>query len=266
MVRDEKTTCPICGMGLYQDEGVFRCENIACNYTITPNNKPVENPPGGTTGKKALWQTIKSIWVAVGVIKWIVLGVIALTGAIGLPAIFNSPKPEIQVSPTPSESTTTFPTLQVTPAPQENGTATLTGTTNGIEWAYVGSVYNGNPHGNGRQEWDNGSYFDGEWSHGRFLNGNGMEISEAGHFVGAFVNGFWSEGILQMHPSGAKYEGEFVHRNGLHYRHGQGRMEWPNGDWYEGGWRYDNRHGQGTTFHSATGSKQSGVWIDNVLQ
>jgi hypothetical protein len=28
-----------------------------------------------------------------------------------------------------------------------------------------------------------------------------------------------------MHPSGAKYEGTFTHRNDRHYRHDTGRME-----------------------------------------
>lgn len=278
MMRGENITCPACNMSLYQDDGVVRCENMACDYNITPNNSQTESPSGKNTGEKSLWETIKNIWIALGVIKWILLGAIALVGGtIGLPAIFDSSMPEplddppgiIESFPAPSESTPTYPTPLITTPPQESETPTqtiLTGATSGIEWEYRGHVHNGTPHGSGRKELGNGSWFDGEWSHGRFLNGSGMEISATGHFVGSFVNGFWSEGILQMHPSGAKYEGTFTHRNGQHYRHGQGRMEWPNGDWYEGGWRYDNRHGQGTTFHAATGSTQSGVWIDNVLQ
>ena len=263
---------PGCGMNLYQDEGVMRCENIACDYNIAPNNSQPESPSGKNTGKKSLWQILKDIWIALGVIKWVVIGVIALMSAVGIlsptPEDTEEP-PEGIYTPAPSESTFTPPTPPVTTTPQESETptrTTLTGTTNGIEWEYKGEVHNGNPHGNGRQELSNGSHFDGEWSHGKFLNGSGMEISEVGHFVGTFVNGFWSEGILQMHPSGAKYEGTFTHRNGRHYRHGQGRIDFANGDWYEGGWRYDNRHGQGTTFHAATESRQPGVWIDNVLQ
>jgi hypothetical protein len=171
-----------------------------------------------------------------------------------LPTPLVTAQPEgTPVPTTPSDATT----------PQDTE---LDGKENGMAWNYIGEVHNGVPHGNGRMEYSNGSHFDGEWSHGRFLNGNGMEIFETGHFVGTFVNGFWSEGILQMLPSGAKYEGTFIYRNGLHHRHGNGRMEWPNGDWYEGGWHYDNRHGQGTMFHAATGNLQPGVWIDNILQ
>jgi hypothetical protein len=141
----------------------------------------------------------------------------------------------------------------------------LTGTTNGISWEYIGNVLDGVPHGQGVKDLENGSQFYGEWSHGRFMNGSGMEVSESGHFVGSFVNGFWSEGILQM-QSGTTYEGTFTHRDGRHYRHGQGRISFANGDIYEGGFRYDQRHGQGTAFHAATGSTQSGVWINNDLQ
>jgi len=248
-------------MNLYQEDSVIRCENIACSYNA-PCDNPVKFPSDKTTGKNCLWETIKNIWI---------IAVIALIGTIGLPAILNSPTPGIpsepseyiQATPTPSELTAASPT------PQENhnpARTTLTGTTNGIEWKYVGNVHNGSPHGNGRKELDNGSYFDGEWSHGRFLNGNGMEISDAGHFVGSFINGFWYEGILQMLPSKATYSGQFIHRNGRNYRHGTGRMEWPNGDWYEGGWRYDNRHGQGVECHAATGILRPGVWINNILQ
>lgn len=275
MVRDK--ACPICGMSLYQDGDVLQCENMACDYSIALTTDPIA-PTNDAKGKNKLWETLKTIWVMLGIAKWIILGVIALLGTtIGLPAIFNPPTSEIPIDPPginqpPLETfnaTPTSPSPSITPEPKENNVSTntvLSGADNGIEWEYRGYVHNGTPHGNGRKELSNGGWFDGEWSHGRFLNGSGMEISESGHFVGNFINGFWSEGILQMHPSGAKYEGTFTHRNGRHYRHGQGRMEWPNGDWYEGGWRYDQRHGQGVAFHAATGSRQSGVWIDNVLQ
>jgi hypothetical protein len=261
MVRDK--TCPICGMSLYQDGDVLRCENMACDYSIALTTDPI-TPTNDAKGKNKLWETIKTIWVMLGIAKWIVLGVIALFGTtIGLPAIFNSAT--LEPSDNPPGVVDSSPTSPITLLPPKIN-APIQGTTNGIAWEYSGNVHDDRPHGNGIKELDNGSYFDGEWSHGQFLNGNGMEISEVGHFIGTFVNGFWSEGILQMRPSGAKYEGTFTHRNGLYHRHGQGRMEWPNGDWYEGGWQYDNRHGQGTAFHAATGSTQSGVWVDNVLQ
>ena len=175
---------------------------------------------------------------------------------------------------TASNYATVFSPPQVVPETQSNDIveptevrAVLSGVTNGTAWEYRGSVLNGHPHGLGRQEFDDGSWFDGQWSNGRFLQGEGMYICASGDwFIGSFLDGYWTTGVLHMHPSGAVYTGEFTHRNGRHYRHGRGRIEFPNGDWYDGGWRYDQRHGQGEEYHAATGTRRPGVWFDNVLQ
>ena len=144
----------------------------------------------------------------------------------------------------------------------------LKGKTNSAEWEYTGDILNEKPHGNGRQEYSNGSWFDGEWKDGQFIHGEGMYICESSGnwFLGKFVDSYWASGVLHMHPSEARYEGEFTHRDGRHYRHGNGRIEFPNGDYYEGGWWFDLRHGQGSIFHADSGVLKTGIWIDNVLQ
>jgi len=191
-----------------------------------------------------------------------------------LPSYEATQSEDAQVSNTTPEPTSATTTSQgasepkaSTPPVSFDARTVLSGETNGIKWEYRGYINNELPHGYGKQEFSNGSWFDGEWHNGQFLTGKGMYICESGDwFLGDFVDGYWASGVLYMRPSGAKYKGDFIHRDGIHYRHGTGRMEWPNGDWYEGGWSYDNRHGQGVAFHAATRTHQSGVWINNVLQ
>jgi len=279
MMSDKNITCPVCSMSLYRDGAVILCENIACNYSDTPNNSQTEPLPSEATDKNGLREKLKTALVAFGIMKWIVLGVIAVTGTtIGLPAIFSSPTldvPHEQPVYTPALPATPgvahpSPTSPATTSIQESNSlvqTSLTGITNGVQWEYVGYVLNGSFHGNGRQEFENGSWFDGQWSNGNFINGRGMYICQSGDwFLGDYIDGYWAFGSLRMYPSGATYEGEFTYRNGRHYRHGNGRLDFPNGDYYDGGWSYDQRHGQGVSFHFGTGSRQSGVWISNIFQ
>lgn len=43
--------------------------------------------------------------------------------------------------------------------------------------------------------------------------------------------------------------------------HGKGRIEWPDGKFYEGDYKDDKKHGRGT-FQWADGKKYDGEWQD----
>jgi hypothetical protein len=176
--------------------------------------------------------------------------------------IFGSDHTNLIPLPTPSSASTPTPTpIPIAPA------RTLYGATDGLRWEYNGDVAEGKPHGFGRKEYENGSWFDGEWYEGRYLNGEGMFIFISGDwFRGEFRDGVRNNGVLYIVASGTRFEGTFVFRNGRHYRHGYGRIEWPNGDYYDGEWHYDMRHGRGVSFHAESGERQDGIWIDNAFQ
>jgi len=160
-------------------------------------------------------------------------------------------------SPTP-ESTTP-------PSPTADQEVTIFGTTGSLSWSYVGDALNGLPHGIGRKDIECGSWFYGEWSDGHYLHGEGYFIFESGAwFHGNLRYGHWTYGVF-MSADMIKYTGQFIFNDNRHQRHGHGRSEWPNGNFYEGGWHHDRRHGSGVTFNAASQVRQYGEWIDNVL-
>jgi hypothetical protein len=61
------------------------------------------------------------------------------------------------------------------------------------------------------------------------------------------------------YESGEVYVGEAVGA----VRHGQGRMDWPQGSSYEGAWENDRASGQGT--YQENGASYSGVFKDSEL-
>ena len=140
----------------------------------------------------------------------------------------------------------------------------INGITDSVEWKYVGEVIDGIPHGYGRKEAGN-SYFEGEWVEGNYVTGKGFFIlGPNAWFYGEIKNGYWINGTFT--DESGTYIGDFTFDSGRHYRHGSGKMEWPNGDYYDGEWRYDLRHGEGTSYHKETDTKIDGIWINNVLQ
>lgn len=62
-----------------------------------------------------------------------------------------------------------------------------------------------------------------------------------------------------MYDTGEVYVGEAVGA----VRSGQGRMEWPQGSFYEGTWENDRACGHGT--YQQNGATYSGVFKDNEL-
>jgi hypothetical protein len=56
----------------------------------------------------------------------------------------------------------------------------------------------------------------------------------------------------EWHADG-KYTGETGTVHGLIMRHGYGRMNFKNGDWYQGYWKADQMHGTGCFYHKHKG-------------
>ena len=122
---------------------------------------------------------------------------------------------------------------------------------------YVGSFYEGVPHGNsGTMFYINGDQYIGEWHNGKY-NGKGIISYKSGNsYTGTFLNGiFYGEGKYQ-YKDGGYYEGDYRnsrkhHITGVNYpvcdakRYGFGLRVWSNGSKYEGQWENDKMCGKG---------------------
>lgn len=94
----------------------------------------------------------------------------------------------------------------------------------------------GQRHGEGIYDWNNGDRYEGQFRHGKR------------HGKGTFV---WA--------NGDKFKGDY--RNGK--RHGRGSYKWTNGASYDGQYAYGKRNGRGT-FDAEDGSRYDGWWRDDL--
>ena len=131
----------------------------------------------------------------------------------------------------------------------------------------------------------NGDFFLGECHHG-FFHGLGLIIEPQGNwFRGRFEWGFKVEGAYYLAeqkrkfigelqkgeiPSGRgkyifddgrRFEGSFV--DGL--REGHGVFRWPNGNYYDGGWKNDKQHGISRLFIQEKNKLFITKWEDGQL-
>jgi 1-phosphatidylinositol-4-phosphate 5-kinase len=116
-------------------------------------------------------------------------------------------------------------------------------------------VENDLPHGFGKYEWGDGSFYEGEWSEG-VKNGRGKYKWSSG----SSYDGLWAEGC--MHGIGtytgsdnSEYHGSFVKDK----KSGYGKKKYPNGDIYEGLWQNDLAENLGI-YQWLNGDKFNGEW------
>ncbi len=100
-----------------------------------------------------------------------------------------------------------------------------------------GEYTNDNRTGSGRIEWENGSWYQGEWT------------NKGQHGMGVSYN------VTNKRTDTGQY------KNGN--RSGSGKMEWANGDWYEGTWEDTDKGLQGKgIFHYADGRREKCKYVD----
>lgn len=106
---------------------------------------------------------------------------------------------------------------------------------------YYGPLQNGQLHGRGRLEWDNGTRYEGEFVHGLMSGRGRMTLPDDYRYDGDFRQGNMNgRGRMQFHD-GAVYIGEF--RNNLF--HGHGRYKLADGAIYEGNFKAGRFSGPG---------------------
>ncbi|GMG17885.1 unnamed protein product [Phytophthora fragariaefolia] len=110
---------------------------------------------------------------------------------------------------------------------------------------YRGEFIHNAPSGNGTVVYPNGVKYTGAFADGKFQGFGVMEMERGFCYEGEFVRGQrCGVGKLQMHQSGAVYEGEFYNN----MRHGQGTETSTLGYSYTGTWRCNRIYGKGRLF------------------
>ena len=106
---------------------------------------------------------------------------------------------------------------------------------------YYGPLQNGQLHGRGRLEWDNGTRYEGEFAHGLMSGRGRMALPDDYRYDGEFRQGHMHGRGRMQFADGAIYTGEF--RNNLF--HGQGLYKMADGAVYEGNFKAGHFSGQG---------------------
>jgi len=143
---------------------------------------------------------------------------------------------------------------------------------------YTGDTEAGLPHGQGRQDYPGGAFYEGEFCQGELSgygtwqhpNGTCYEgfwqnslyhgygtLTIPGHYTyeGSWKNGHKESYGIQAWEDGRRYEGQWLNNR----QHGRGTLYHPDGSRYEGQWIEGRRHGPGTMYH-ADGEIQTGMW------
>ncbi len=181
---------------------------------------------------------------------------------------------------------------------ERSGKGTMTWGKDGETTIYEGDFADNWINGYGTCTWPSGDHYEGEWKNGKF-NGKGtMTYAGGSVYEGEFVDnkkngeGIWTKsdgtvvtenwiygkkvetltledgtytgGVTDGKPdgqgkmeytNGQVYEGEW--KNGV--RSGQGRCTWPDGGYYDGEWANDKWNGQGTNYMG--GSKDVDYYV-----
>ena len=158
----------------------------------------------------------------------------------------------------------------------------------GVFATYDGHFATNLLHGIGKLQWSNGDWYEGDWidnertGYGKFVWANGDAyvgnfVNGVRHGYGEFtqsdgnaITGEWIDGypLLQMTQEGGRDHEDSTSRwtyigsslNGK--RHGKGRFERQNGEWYEGDWVNGKKTGHGS-FGWPNGDRYEGEWIDD---
>ena len=115
----------------------------------------------------------------------------------------------------------------------------------------------GKKNGQGKFEWSDGSYYEGELQDSLFW-GQGTQYFAADEkmYEGSFAAGMFENKGRLTQKDGCVYEGDFHEGK----KEGNGTMTWPSGRKYTGPWKNDLQHGIGVQYDPKQGTKMQGEW------
>lgn len=94
-------------------------------------------------------------------------------------------------------------------------------------------IQSGNfPDGTYKYTFHDGSYYLGEWRHGKIEGKGEMVWKDGDSYKGQWKNNMQEGRGIYKYKNGQIYDGEFVEDK----MHGMGKYRWPDGKVYEGGW------------------------------
>ncbi len=113
---------------------------------------------------------------------------------------------------------------------------------------YYGPLVDGKRQGQGRVEWDNGSYYEGDFDNGLFSGHGRLRSAEGDLYDGDFRAGMFEGHGTAVTPN-AQYEGQF--RLGAFW--GDGEMRYRDGRRYRGAFAHGQFEGQGRFEDASSG-------------
>ena len=132
---------------------------------------------------------------------------------------------------------------------------------NGVE--YIGSIENGNIHGNGKMIFKNGIIYTGEFVDNK-INGHGkLDYGRGEYYEGEFENfQKCGQGKYVNEDQGLTYEGEWEKNDFC----GQGKLV-KNGQWvYTGNFLRNQKHGKGSIIYLVNQSQYTGQFINGLKE
>jgi len=114
----------------------------------------------------------------------------------------------------------------------------------------------------------NGDNYEGEIMNGKYCGQGKYFYKNLFTFIGHFSNDIFCQGIILYHNSRdiLKYEGEVIYEfNSKSYlKHGQGKLLYSNGNYYEGGFSNDLFQGKGIFYDSKIKTLYEGDFIQGI--
>ena len=123
---------------------------------------------------------------------------------------------------------------------------------------YPGEIKQGLHHGTGRILYPDGEYYDGTWAYGK-RSGKGVYVQSSAAFEGLWANDALVSATVKL-SGGGVYTGALSEDGRFG---GQGKMTYPDGMIYEGGWMAGKRSGTGRAVFP-DGRVFDGNWADDL--
>lgn len=128
--------------------------------------------------------------------------------------------------------------------------------------SYKGEFKNNFIEGKGSITYSNGNFYEGEFKHGKRHGKGFFKSMKLGfEYTGDFLEGKMTGEAEIKYSDMSSYKGGVL--NGR--KHGKGKIEYNDGNWYDGEWENNKKSGFGVTVWKHKNEIYEGEWADNRL-